>query len=236
MFSSSAELYDLVYSGFKDYSAEASEIAATIRRLHPSARTVLDVACGTGEHARLLTEVHAFEVDGLDLEPAFVRIARTKLTQGSVFEGDMTSFALPGRYDVILCLFSSIGYVRTLDNVTRTLERIRDHLADGGISLIEPWFAPGVLEGGHISLKTAESDGVTVARMSHTEIDGRISRLRFEYLIGRPDGVERATEVHELGLFTTDEMLRCFDQAGLRATHEPKGPAGRGLFIATAKR
>jgi SAM-dependent methyltransferase len=234
MFSASAELYDLVYSGFKDYPAEATEIAGTIRRLHPKARTVLDLACGTGEHARLLTDIHGFDVDGLDIEPAFVRIAREKLPRGSVYEGDMTTFALGRRYDVVLCLFSSIGYVLTLDNVTRTLARVRDHLADGGITLIEPWFPPGRLGAGHISLKTAESEGVTVARMSHTEIEGRISRLRFEYLIGRPTGIERATEVHELGLFTTEETLLCFDQAGLRATHDPEGPAGRGLFVATA--
>src|SRR5215210_6598743 len=108
MFHASAEVYDLVYSAFKEYPAEASEVAGVIRRAKPDARTILDVACGTGEHARLLTETHGFIVDGLDLEPGFVRIAQQKLPRASVFEGDMTSFALPGRYDAILCLFSSI--------------------------------------------------------------------------------------------------------------------------------
>jgi ubiquinone/menaquinone biosynthesis C-methylase UbiE len=69
MFSASAELYDLVYSGFKDYAAETAQLVALIRQAHPQARTVLDVACGTGEHARLLVEQHGFEVDGLDLDP-----------------------------------------------------------------------------------------------------------------------------------------------------------------------
>ena len=234
MFSGSAELYDLIYSGFKDYPAEARELAALVRHAHPGARTVLDVACGTGEHARLLADEHGFAVDGLDLDPAFVEIARRKLPRGSVHQGDMTSFALPRRYDVVLCLFSSIGYVRTLENVRRTLGRFREHLADGGVVLVEPWFAPGVLQPGRVSINTAQSESVSVARMSHVEVNGRLSRLRFEYLIGRPAGIERAVELHELGLFTTDEMLECFRQAGLQATHDPKGPAGRGLFIARA--
>src|SRR5918992_5586804 len=139
MFSASADLYDLVYSRFKDYPAEANELAALIRRVHPNAQTVLDVGCGTAEHARLLTEEHGFQVDGVDLDPAFVQIAREKLTTGSAYEGDMISFELSRRYDVILSLFSAIGYVRTLDNVHRTLERFRAHLADGGIVIVEPW-------------------------------------------------------------------------------------------------
>lgn len=231
MFTESAELYDLIYSTFKDYAAETNALAAVIRREHPRAKSILDVACGSGEHARLLARDHGFEVDGLDLDPAFVRIARGKL-RGDVYEGDMMSFALPRRYDVVQCLFSSIGYVRTLDNVRRTLERFREHLAPGGIVLVEPWFAPGVMQHGRVSVNTAEADDVRVARMAHTEVDGRLSRIRFEYLVGRASGIEHATEVHELGLFTTEEQLHAFQDAGLLATHDPVGIDGRGLFVA----
>jgi SAM-dependent methyltransferase len=235
MFTASAELYDLIYSGFKDYASEVRELATIIRREHPAARTILDVACGTGEHARRLADDYGFEVDGLDLDPAFVRIARGKLTRGEVYRADMTSFQLPRRYDVILSLFSSIGYVRTLENVVRTLQRFRLHLADHGVALVEPWFPPGVLEPRHISVKTAETPEVSVARMSIVEIEDRVSRLRFEYLIGRPTGIERASEVHELGLFTTDEMIVCFSQAGFNAEYDAKGLMGRGLFVARSE-
>lgn len=231
MFSESAALYDLIYSTFKDYAAETTALAALIRRVHPRAKTILDVACGTGEHARLLAHDHGFDVDGVDLDPAFVRIARDKL-RGEVYEGDMTSFALRRRYDVVQCLFSSIGYVRTLDNVRRALERFREHLAPGGVVLVEPWFAPGVMQHGRVSINTAERDDVRVARMAYTEVDGRLSRIRFEYLVGRASGIEHLTEVHELGLFTTDEQLHAFEEVGLMATHDPVGVDGRGLFVA----
>ena len=235
MFSATADLYDLIYSSFKDYAAEAAALATLIRSAHPAARTVLDVACGTGEHARLLTEVHGFAVDGLDLDPAFVRIARGKLPNGTVSEGDMTSFVLPRRYDAVLCLFSSIGYVRTLENVTRTLGRFRAHLADGGVVIVEPWFPPDVLEAGRVSVNTAQAEGLAVCRMARMEVAGRLSRLHFAYLIGRSTGIEHATELHELGLFTTDELADCFRRAGLAAEYDPAGPSGRGLFVARAE-
>jgi predicted TPR repeat methyltransferase len=51
MFSASAEFYDLIYSTFKDYEAEAAQMASLLRRLNPRFKTVLDVECGTGDAA-----------------------------------------------------------------------------------------------------------------------------------------------------------------------------------------
>lgn len=235
MFSASAELYDLIYTSLKDYPAEAAAIAALIRARDPAARRILDVAAGTGEHARLLVQQHGFEVDALDLDPAFVAIARRKLPTSQVFEGDMISFELGKRYDVILCLFSAIGYVRTLANVVRTLRCFRDHLVPGGMALVEPWFEPEALEAGRVVAVTAEAAGVTVCRMSHLEIDGDVSRVRFEYLIGRPEGIERAAEVHELGMFTAGQLSACFREAGLVPGFQSPGLSGRGLHIGRAE-
>ena len=232
MFSASADLYDLIYAGFKDYPTEAAELSSTIRRLHPSARTVLDVACGTAEHARLLVEEHGFDVDGLDLEPGFVRVAREKLTRGSVFEGDMTSFSLSKRYDVVMCLFSSIGYLRTIDRVTRAIARFRDHLAAGGVIVVEPWFPPGVMTYGYTSTDVGEGDGLRVVRRARTEIDGRLSRLLFDYDITQNGETRHASEVHVLGLFTLDEMRGAFEVNGLVVDYDPKGLTGRGLYLA----
>src|SRR5215471_16221397 len=106
MFDASAEYYDLLYSTFKDYAAETAVIAALLRRLNPNCRTVLDVACGTGEHANRLAAL-GFDVDGFDLNPAFVTIARAKHPAGRFFVADMTDFHAARRYDAVICLFSS---------------------------------------------------------------------------------------------------------------------------------
>jgi SAM-dependent methyltransferase len=231
MFEVSAEYYDLIYASFKDYQAEAGHVASLLRRLHPACRTLLDVACGTGEHARFLAGA-GFIVDGLDLDPGFVRIARQKHPAGRFFEADMGGFRLPHRYDAVVCLFSSIGYLQTLDRVAGAFACFREHLAPGGIVVVEPWFAPGVLEHGRVALNTGEADGVRVTRSSRVEVEGRLSRLHFGYEITNGTGTRHASEVHELGLFTTPEMLEAFRLAGLEADYDPKGLTGRGLYVA----
>jgi ubiquinone/menaquinone biosynthesis C-methylase UbiE len=147
MFTESAELYDAIYS-FKDYAAEAAQIAVLVRAAHPGARSILDVACGTGEHARHLAASHGFEVDGLDLDAGLLRVAHEKHPSGRFFHADMSDFAIERRYDAVLCLFSSIAYLVTLERMCRALECFRRHLCEEGVLLVEPWFPPGGLENG----------------------------------------------------------------------------------------
>jgi len=231
MFDASAEYYDLIYSSFKDYVSEAAQITSLLRDLNPRCQTVLDVACGTGEHARLLA-AEGFVVDGLDLDPAFVRIAKNKHALGRFFEADMSDFHVSHHYDAILCLFSSISYLRTLDAVAAALRCFREHLAPSGVIVVEPWFAPGILDPECVVRNTGEFNGIHVTRVGRVEIEGRLSRLRFEYEITDGTSTRRASELHELGLFTMSELLVTFRNAGLNADFDPKGLTDRGLYVA----
>ncbi len=229
MFAKTARYYDLIYS-FKDYTAEVAKISALIQKEHPIAQTILDVACGTAEHAALLSE--RFQVDGIDLEPLFVELAREKVPSGEFWLADMRDFNLPRRYDVIQCLFSSIGYLPDEASVVAALERFKAHLNPGGVIFVEPWITPEAWQSGHISMVTAETPDVKLCRMSVTERQGRRSLLNFHYLIATREGVEHPTELHELTLYTKKEMLSCFAGAGLKVDYDEAGLFGRGLYIA----
>lgn len=231
MFSASAELYDAIYGSFKDYRGEVATIERLFRGLNPRWTTVLDVACGTGEHARLLAE-DGFTVDGLDVDAAFIRIARQKHPAGRFFEADMSDFQLPQRYDVVMCLFSSIGYLRTLDRVAQALVCFRNHVVPGGAIVVEPWFEPGVLDPARVGRHVGATDGVRVTRTSRVEVEGRLSRLHFDYEIADASGTRHASETHELGLFTRKELMQTFRSAGLEADYDPKGLMDRGLYVA----
>jgi hypothetical protein len=130
-------------------------------------------------------------------------------------------------------MFSSIGYAVTLDRVVSALACMRRHLRPAGVLLIEPWFGPGALQDGHVTLQTADTATTKIARVSRNEITDRVSCLQFEYLVADSGGIRHLVEHHELGLFTRTEMESAFSRAGLRVSFEASGPAGRGLYVAS---
>lgn len=235
MFSEAPELYDAIYGSFKDYEAEARTIATLIEQAAPAAQSVLDIACGTGSHALHLVRSHGFSVHGLDIEPAFVRLAADKVPEASFVQGDMSSFDLGRGFDVVLCLFSSIGYLCDLAEVEAALRCFRAHLNASGVVLVEPWLTPDAWAPGRVYLHTGEDGERQIVRMSHSRLDGRTSCLEFHYLIGGPEGIEHRLEEHSLGLFTREEMMEAFANAGFRdVSFDPEGLIGRGLYTARA--
>lgn len=232
MFDKSADIYDALYS-FKDYAAEAAEIHRLIQERRPEARTLLDVACGTGAHLEQLGR--HFEAEGLNLEGALLEVARGRLPDVSLHKGDMVSFDLDKTYDVVTCLFSSIGYVETETNLRRAIETMAKHLEPGGVLIVEPWLEPDVFTDGHLDMTLVDDQDLKVARMNRSRIEDGVSVLAFDYLVARSDGISHFTETHRLGLFTKDQHIRAFEAAGLSVDHDPEGLMGRGLYVATKR-
>ncbi|MBV8054853.1 MAG: class I SAM-dependent methyltransferase [Deltaproteobacteria bacterium] len=229
-FLKSAELYDAIYH-FKNYQRESERLHDLIGRLVPGARTLLDVACGTGEHAKFLKQYYA--VDGIDLNNRYLEAARMKNPSGKYRCADMTDFDLGSKYDVVTCLFSAIGYVKTAECVERAIASMARHVRPGGALLVEPWFPPGRWNPGTLSINTGETQEGLVCRMALNRRQGNLSIISLHYLHGARSGVRYYSELLELGLFTEEEMAHSFSRAGMHSAYEPEGLMGRGMYIGT---
>jgi len=230
-----AEYYDLIYS-FKNYRKEANRIKALISKHKKShGNELLDVACGTGHHLKYLRD--RYSCTGVDISEELLDIAK-KNVRGVAFErADMTRLNLGQEFDVITCLFSSIGYVKTYSKLKTTIQSFARHLKTGGVLIIEPWFTKRAYRIGSPHMTTYGGKDVKIARLNVSKIRGNVSVMDMHYLIAERDkDVKHFVDRHELGLFEVDNTLRIMKDAGLQARFLKNGlTRGRGLLIGVAK-
>ncbi len=226
-----AFFYDDVYAAQgKNYKKEANKIFQIIKKYKISkGKRLLDVGCGTGGHFPFLSKW--YKVEGLDLDKYMLEIAKKKFKNILFHHDNMINFSLENKFDVITCLFSAIGYTKTVENMQATIINMAKHLNPGGILILEPWFSPDRWPIGKPYAVFVNKPNLKVARVYLSERKNNISVVNFHVLAVTPEKIEEFTELQELGLFTKEEYLRGFKLAGLKVKHNPVGLIGRGLYI-----
>jgi daunosaminyl-N,N-dimethyltransferase/N-dimethyltransferase len=228
-----AEWYDRIYH-WKDYPAEAERLAGFLAEDGvPDGSRVLEVACGTGSF--LVPLAARYDVSGLDRSPELLAIAARKLPGVRLARGDMRSFEVDRPYDALLCLFSSIGYVRDESELAATAASFAAALRPGGALLIEPWLDPADFVPGHVSFDVWRGDDLHLARSAFASLRGDVSRVEFRWIAASPGGgVELDDEIHELWLCPRATLQAALEDAGFTVRWDPGsgGPRARGLFRA----
>src|SRR6266496_422653 len=108
MYDKFTRYYDAAHH-FKSYETECARLVSFIRNHLGNAMSLLDVACGTGKHLECLR--HSFTVEGADINPNFLTLARQRLPGIPLHEADMMTLNLGKTFDVVTCLFASITCV-----------------------------------------------------------------------------------------------------------------------------
>ncbi len=228
VFSKSARYYDRLYAD-KDYAGEVQRLISLLDIQFDSQMTLLDVACGTGNHLEHLAK-HS-RVEGLDICPELLEIARERLPGVRLHLGDMVDFALGKQFDIVTCLFSSIGYVRTLGKLKDAIGNMTAHLRPRGVLAIEPWFTPETWHPNTVHGVYIDEPDLKIARINTSFVKGRVSVFDLHHLVGTPEGTEYLVEHHELGLFEVKEMISVMEEVGLTVKYDADGLTGRGLYI-----
>jgi SAM-dependent methyltransferase len=196
--------YDLIYAD-KNYHRETEEIIDLIFRLNPQSKTLLDAACGTGRHLEFFKD--KFVCEGFDVNPKMAAVAHER-TGVPIHVADMVNVRLGKTYDVITCLFGSIAYVMTYENLLRTIANFSLHLNTNGLLVIEPFVYRGALRSGFYKREVGEMKIESLV----SETDG-ICTLEKTYRLPN----ETRHKILHLGLFYEEEYNQAFRENGFSA-------------------
>lgn len=237
------EFYDRIYAD-KDYAAEVSQVLEMVAELGVTPASVLDVACGTGAHLAEFAR-SGLSIAGIDLAVGMVDSANLRLVghrsagpmETPVAVGDLVDFDLGRRFDLVTCLFSSIGYAGSSEGLQSAVAAMARHLNPGGAIVVEPFYPPGMWLDAKLGHDLMELDGLTVVRLARSGRREDLALIDFLHAVGTPDGFTTWEEHHELLLAEPEAYLDAIARCGMTGRFEPEGfsfrGGGRGLVVAT---
>ena len=210
--------------GISEWDDDLVELIVEVLELEPGDR-VLDLACGSGEHAVRLAK-RGLDVVGVDIAPSLVAHCRELASSASAEtacfqqvyfrQGDMRELDYDGAFDALLLLSGSFGFY---DNATNedVLARMARALRPGGQVLIDVFDPTRMVVrpprrswsqyGGGYGLRTVwwEPESCTYAS---------------EFLFIDADGtLNTSAEQERIRVYTVPEWRRLFARSGLMMTH-----------------
>ena len=102
----------------------------------PTKAKVLDLCCGTGQLAKLLSE-SGYRVTAIDGSVEMIRLAESRAPQAEFLLADARNFHLPPVFKAVFCTFDSLNHLMSSVELKAALQNIWDCLAVGGIFLFD---------------------------------------------------------------------------------------------------
>jgi SAM-dependent methyltransferase len=196
--------YDALYRD-KDYVAECDLLeSAAIRHLNAKPREVLDLGCGTGNHAAEWVR-RGVRVHGIDRSPEMLESAVRKQALDSVFasrssfsQGDVREVRVGREFDMVTMMFAVLGYQVTNADLAATLLTVRHHLVRGGLFACDFWYGPAVLaQRPSDRMRTIDIGSTRMIRWATTSLDTRQHTARVEFQLWKLEGPTIVSEVRE---------------------------------------
>ena len=219
----------------EERAEKESAFVADALGLKPGA-SVLDLCCGNGRHSIQLAK-RGLRVTGLDLNPEYLELANnaakaSQLTIETV-AADMREIPFEDKFDAIVNMYSSFGYLESEAEDLKVLESAARALKAGGRLLLDmlnrEWAIDNYIQNDWHS----GADGTLY--VERRDLDLATSRMHVHFIVVDPGGARRESVGHNIRLYTLTEMTRLLARAGLRMAAVFGGFEGEDYGIGTRR-
>lgn len=212
-----SKYYNLLYKD-KNYQEEVDYIDSLIKKYNAKAVQLLDVGCGTGNHAKLMAR-KGYNIHGIDLSEQMLEIAKSGQSDITFEQGDIRHFKLDRRFDVITSLFHVMSYQTSNEDVVSSFKAVHNHLNKDGLFIFDFWYGPAVMmDPPSVRVKKMENESLKVIRVAEPLIDYDqcIVSVQFDVNIFEKQlsQLDSLQETHPMRYFFKNELHYFASQGG----------------------
>lgn len=177
---------------------------------------ILDVACGTGRVSIPLSE-RDYHVTGIDISQNMLSLLGKKSQRVKTLLMDMREIPFMSEYDSLLCMNTSLNYLLSDEDITKTLSGFYSSLREGGIVVIEMTNFLSLITGfNRIAVRHIEAGSMRVQLTIVHSVDtvqGIFCHDEFA-VVDTQEKVITFREVHHIRMLTYSELKWLLSQAG----------------------
>ena len=190
-------------------------IEKLILRHLPKKARILDLCCGTGQLAHLLSE-RGYQITGIDSSGEMIRFANANAPNVDFIVQDARYFRFSPIYDAVISTYDSLNFITDAKELAGTFQNVFASLKEGGFFLFDLNTETGYLD--HWDDGTfdiIEDDHVCIVQTSYD-----YSQLpRFDVTIFRLlDGWQRSDLTLFQRYYTEEEVYHLLEDAGFTGT------------------
>lgn len=210
-----AAVYDRLMENY-DYSGHTGFFLQLAHQHGWKGRSVLDLACGTGNITLELLK-RGYFLQGLDKSTDMLAVADEKIHRAgySVFLTcqDMRDFILPEEPEMVICALDSLNYLLKEEDLARTFHAVHKVLKPGGLFLfdVHSEYKLKVLLGNRTLFYTGDD----TCYIWQNRLAGDICEMKLDIFIKREAGLyERIEELHRERYYSIEILRRLLTEEG----------------------
>lgn len=231
-----AQWYDAIYDDLgHDAPADVDALFLLLDERGVRPASVLDVACGTGRHVPSFSE-RVDLVVGTDASEDMLKVAIDRSPHVEFVKADFRTMDLQRRFDLVTCLFSSVGHVADEAELRQAIAAMSTHVEHDGALIIEAWLTPEEAkpEGARQAVMVPVADG-HVARLARSYLDGDAVVIEFVWAVATAHFADCELERHRMSLFSEQQYVGAMRACGLEPEWISPSPLTSGRAIAMGR-
>ncbi|MFH1336923.1 MAG: class I SAM-dependent methyltransferase [Candidatus Zixiibacteriota bacterium] len=212
----------------EEYIPEAEFVKKMVKMYQKGeGNELLDVGCGGGHHDLFLKK--DFKVTGIDKNENMLEFARRRNPEVEYHWGDMQTFRLNRKFDVIMAM-DMIMYNLTYSDLEKTLVNFSGHLKTGGVMIFFLEVLRENFQQNNTRFKKHHK-GDLEAVLIENQYDPDPSDTEFEFhlifLIREKGKFRLEVDLHKVGLFDLSKILEILKRLNFRVDQYELDFSGR---------